>query len=198
MSDSVDTGKRRFLTTLTSVTGGIAVVGMAYPFLASMAPSARAQAAGAPVEVDISKIQPGQMIVELWRKQPVWILRRTPQNLEDLAKVQAYLSDPTSDKSKQPEYAKNQYRSRKPEYLVMIGICTHLGCSPKLRPEVGAADLGGSAWMGGFFCPCHGSRFDLAGRVYKGSPAPINLAIPPYRYINDSTILIGDDTGAKA
>lgn len=200
MSDSVDTGKRRFLTTLTSVAGGVAVVGVAYPFLASMAPSAKAQAAGAPVEVDISKLQPGQMIVELWRKQPVWILRRTKETIADLAKVRGSLADADSDKSKQPAYAKNEHRSLKEhsEILVMIGLCTHLGCSPKHRPEIGAADLGGKEWLGGFFCPCHGSRFDLSGRVYKGSPAPTNMPIPPYRFVNDTTILIGEDGGAKA
>ncbi len=200
MSDSVDASKRRFLTTLTSVAGTVGAVGVAYPLLASMAPSARALAAGAPIEVDISKLEPGAMIVELWRKQPIWILRRTKENLVDLAKVADFLSDPESTKSKQPDYAKNTYRSTKgkEEILVMIGLCTHLGCSPKHRPELGVAELGGNAWLGGFFCPCHGSRFDLAGRVYKGSPAPINMPIPPYKFINDTTILIGADEGVKA
>jgi ubiquinol-cytochrome c reductase iron-sulfur subunit len=200
MSESVDTSKRRFLTTLTSVAGTVGAVGVAYPLLASMAPSARTLAAGAPVEVDISKLEAGAMMVELWRKQPIWILRRTKETLADLAKVADFLSDPDSAKSKQPGYAQNTYRSTKgrEEILVMIGLCTHLGCSPKHRPELGVAELGGNTWLGGFFCPCHGSRFDLAGRVYKGSPAPINMPIPPYKFINDTTILIGEDEGVKA
>jgi len=200
MSDSVDTSKRRFLTTLTSVAGTVGAVGVAYPLLASMAPSARTLAAGASVEVDISKLEPGARIVDLWRKQPVWILRRTKETLADLGKVTDFLSDPVSAKSKQPGYAQNTYRSTKgrEEILVMIGLCTHLGCSPTYRPELGVPELGGNAWFGGFFCPCHGSRFDLAGRVYKGSPAPTNLSIPPYKFINDTTILIGEDEGVKA
>ena len=199
MSDSVDTGKRRFLTTLTSVAGGVAVVGTAYPFLASMAPSARAQAAGAPVEVDISKLQPGERLVVEWRKQPVWVVRRTEQNLADLNKIAGSLVDPNSNSSVQPAYAKNEDRSAKPEYLIVVGICTHLGCSPQYRPEVGAADLGGKEWVGGFFCPCHGSRFDLAGRVFKGSPAPTNLKIPDYKFINNGTaVVIGEDNKGAA
>ena len=199
MSDSVDTGKRRFLTTLTSVAGGVAVVGVAYPFLASMAPSARAQAAGAPVEFDISKIQPGQLVTVEWQKKPVWILRRTEQNIADLAKITGSLTDPNSESSDQPPYAKNQDRSAKKEYMIVVGICTHLGCSPQYRPEMGAADLGGKEWFGGFFCPCHGSRFDLAGRVYKGSPAPTNLRIPQYKFINNgTTVVIGEDNKGAA
>lgn len=200
MSDSVDTSKRRFLTTLTSVAGTVGAVGVAYPLLASMAPSARTLAAGASVEVDISKLEPGARIVDLWRKQPVWILRRTKETLVDLGKITDFLSDPVSAKSKQPGYAQNTYRSTKgrEEILVMIGLCTHLGCSPTYRPELGVPELGGNAWFGGFFCPCHGSRFDLAGRVYKGSPAPINMPIPPYKFINDTTILIGEDEGVQA
>lgn len=199
MSDSVDTGKRRFLTTLTSVAGGVAVVGVAYPFLASMAPSARAQAAGAPVEVDISKLQPGEMMTVEWQKKPVWIIRRSEQNIADLAKITSALTDPNSDSSNQPSYAKNPERAAKKEFMIVLGICTHLGCSPKYRPEVGAADLGGKEWVGGFFCPCHGSRFDLAGRVYKGSPAPTNLSIPLYKFINNgTTVVIGEDNKGAA
>lgn len=193
--DGVDKGRRRFLTATTAVVGGIGAVYAAVPFLASWKPSAKAQAAGAPVEVDISKLQPGQRISPEWRGRPIWIVRRTPEMLDRLKEVGGLLADPGSEKPQQPEYAKNEHRAIKPEYLVVIGICTHLGCSPLYRPEVGAADLGAD-WPGGFFCPCHGSKFDMAGRVFKSMPAPTNLVVPPYRYINDTTILIGEDEGA--
>lgn len=193
--DGVDKGRRRFLTATTAVVGGIGAVYAAVPFLASWKPSAKAQAAGAPVEVDISKLQPGQRISPEWRGRPIWIVRRTPEMLDRLKQVGGLLADPSSDMPQQPEYAKNEYRAVKPEYLVVIGICTHLGCSPLYRPEVAAADLGAD-WPGGFFCPCHGSKFDMAGRVFKSMPAPTNLVVPPYRYITDTTILIGEDEGA--
>ena len=193
----VDKSRRRFLTAATSVVGAVGAVGAAVPFVLSMNPSARAQAAGAPVEADISKLEPGQMMVFEWRKKPVMVVRRTKQNLEDLKKLDKVLSDPTSEKSVQPSYAKNTYRSRKPDYLVMVGICTHLGCSPQFRPELAPEDLG-KDWVGGFFCPCHGSRFDLAGRVYSGVPAPTNMDIPKYKFLSDSVILIGEDEGAAA
>jgi len=195
-NDGVDKGRRRFLTAATTVVGAVGVGYVAAPFVLSWNPSARAQAAGAPVEADVSKLELGQMLTVEWRGKPVWIVRRTEQNLADLASLDGMLSDPASDMQQQPEYAKNPARSINPEYSVLVGICTHLGCSPTYRPDIGAADLGGSDWKGGFFCPCHGSKFDLAGRVYSGVPAPSNLEVPPYTYLSDSRILVGVDKGA--
>ena len=196
-NDAIDTSKRRFLVALTSATGAVGAVGFAFPFLASMSPSARAQAAGAPVEVDISKLQPGELIIVEYRKKPIWVLNRTDEMLANLEKVTPRLADPKSNASKQPEYAKNGDRSRESHknIFVAIGICTHLGCSPKFRPELAPDDLG-KDWLGGFYCPCHGSRFDLAGRVFTGVPAPTNLTIPKYTYLNDTTIVVGEDEGA--
>src|SRR5215207_8677661 len=189
----LDQGKRRFLLTATTVACGGAAVAAAVPFGASMLPSERAKAAGAPVEVDISKLEPGQKMIVEWRGKPVWIVRRTPEMLKAVKADDERVADPQSNRSAQPPYAKNEYRSAKPEYLVLVGICTHLGCSPvdKLQPqpEPFAAD-----WHGGFYCPCHGSLFDLAGRVYKNKPAPDNLAVPPYKFLSDTTLLIGEDT----
>lgn len=194
--DGVDKGRRRFLTATTVVIGGIGVAYTAVPFLASWKPSAKAQAAGAPVEVDISKLEPGQRINVEWRGKPVWIIRRTEETLQRLGEIDDMLRDPDSDVAdQQPKYAQNEFRSIKPEYLVVVGICTHLGCSPLYRPEPGAADLGAD-WPGGFFCPCHGSKFDLAGRVFKSVPAPTNLVVPPYRYIDDAHVMIGEDQEA--
>ena len=195
MSEGADMKKRRFLTATTSVIGAVGVVGVAVPFIASWQPSTRAKAAGAPVEADISKLGPGELLRVKWRGKPVWIMRRTEKNLEDLKTLDPKLADPASDMPQQPEYAKNPHRSRKPEIWVAVGICTHLGCSPTYRPEVAPEDLG-PAWVGGFYCACHGSRFDLAGRVYSGVPAPTNLVIPPYQFLDDNTVLIGDDGGA--
>jgi len=195
MSDGVDTSRRRFLTAATTVVGGVGAVFTAVPFVKSMMPSARAQAAGAPVEVDISKLEPGQKINVEWRGKPVWIVKRTDEMLGFLKEMDPVVLDPTSEMPQQPEYAKNEYRSIKPEILVLVGICTHLGCSPTYRPEIAPDDLG-KDWKGGFFCPCHGSKFDLAGRVYKGVPAPKNLVVPPHRYIGKTVILVGDDQGA--
>ena len=195
MSDDVDLSRRHFLGVATAVTGGVGAVMAAVPFLASWKPSARAQAAGAPVEADISKLEPGAMLTVEWRGKPVWLVRRTEQNLTDLKSLDSTLRDPNSEIEQQPTYAKNEYRSIKPEVAVLIGICTHLGCSPTFRPEIAPADLG-QAWRGGFFCPCHGSRFDLAGRVYQGVPAPTNLEVPPHTYISDTRLLIGKDQGA--
>ena len=195
MSEGVDLKKRRFLTAATSVVGAVGVGFALVPFIASMQPSAKAKALGAPAEADISKLEPGQMLRVKWRGQPVWVVRRTEQNLKDLESRVGELLDPNSDAPQQPAYCKNPHRSRKPEFLVAVGICTHLGCSPTFRPEVGPADLG-AAWKGGFFCPCHGSTFDLAGRVFKGVPAPSNLVIPPHRFLSDTLILVGDDGGA--
>jgi len=184
--------RRRRLLVITS---GLGVVGTAFaitPFVMSMLPSARAKAAGAPVEVDISKIEPGQLLTVEWRGKPVWILRRTPAMLEELKKDESLLADPNSSvASQQPTYAQNLDRSIKPEYLVVIGICTHLGCVPLPRLVPGAPSGLGDSWPGGFFCPCHGSKFDLAGRVFKNVPAPTNLVVPPYSYLTDTRIIIG-------
>jgi len=191
-NDGVNRSRRRMLTTAASVVGGVGVAAVAWPFLASMRPSARAQAAGGPVEADISQVEPGQLIRVEWRGKPVWIVFRTPEMLETLKQDRDRLRDPDSlIASQTPPFARNEYRSIKPEYLVLVGICTHLGCSPTYRPDVAPADLGPD-WEGGFFCPCHGSRFDLAGRVFKGVPAPTNLEVPPYRYLSETRILIGE------
>ena len=191
----VDTGRRRFLTAATTVVGGVGAAVTLVPFISSFQPSARAQAAGAPVEVDISKLEPGQRLTVEWRGKPVWIVRRTDGMLSDLKSLIGELRDPDSVKDQQPDYARNDSRAIKPEYLIVVGICTHLGCSPTFRPEVAPVDLG-VEWKGGFFCPCHGSKFDLAGRVYGGVPAPLNLVIPPHTYVSDSRVLIGVDQGA--
>lgn len=186
-------GRRKFLVAATSVAGGIAGAAIATPFLLSMMPSERAKAAGAPVEVDISKLEPGMLLMVEWRGRVVWILNRTPEMLETLVKVENDLADPNSEKNQQPAYAKNRTRSIKPEILVTEGICTHLGCSPVFRKEIAPADLGPD-WLGGFFCPCHGSKFDLAGRVYKSVPAPSNMVVPPHTYLSDSRLLIGSES----
>jgi len=190
--DNTNSGRRRFLTAATSVVGAVGVGFVMVPFISSMQPSAKARAAGAPVRADISKLEPGQMIRVKWRGKPVWLVRRTEKMLEVLPTLDTTLRDPESLESIQPPYAQNEYRSIKPELLVTVGICTHLGCSPTYRPDVGAADLGAD-WEGGFFCPCHGSKFDLAGRVYKGVPAPTNLVIPPHSFLSETELLIGED-----
>ncbi len=195
-ANGVDLKRRRMLITATSAVGAVGVGFAAVPFLASWNPSARAKAAGAPAEADISKLEPGQMLRVKWRGKPVWVVRRTEANLNDLASLDGQLADPASDVPQQPEYCKNAHRSIKPEYMIAVGICTHLGCSPTYRPEVAAADMGAD-WKGGFFCPCHGSTFDLAGRVYSGVPAPTNLVVPPHQYVSDTQILIGVDGGAS-
>jgi len=193
--DETNTGRRRFLTAATTVIGAVGAGFVLVPFISSMQPSAKARAAGAPVRADISKLKTGQMIRVKWRGKPVWIVNRTDSTIEILPTLDDQLRDPESIESIQPPYAQNELRSIKPEILVLIGICTHLGCSPTYRPDVGAADLGGDEWKGGFFCPCHGSRFDLAGRVYKGVPAPLNLDVPPHRYLSEDEILVGEDEG---
>lgn len=187
--------RRRVLVAATSVVGAIGVGFALVPFIASMNPSAKARAAGAPVEADISKLEPGAMLRVKWRGKPVWIVHRTPAMLESLPALDAGLTDPNSEVPQQPDYCQNPSRAIKPEFFVAIGICTHLGCSPTFRPDVAPEDLG-PQWTGGFFCPCHGSRFDLAGRVFKGAPAPTNLVVPIHTYINDTTILVGQDQGA--
>jgi ubiquinol-cytochrome c reductase iron-sulfur subunit len=184
---------RRQLLLVTSAVGGVGAVAAAVPFVASLTPSERAKAAGAPVEVDISKLQPGQMMTVEWRGKPVWIINRSPEMLASLKKTDELVSDPGSEKQQQPEYAKNETRSIKPAILVAVGICTHLGCSPSEKFKTGSESGVTADWAGGFLCPCHGSTFDLAGRVYKNKPAPSNLEIPPHKYLADTKILIGDD-----
>ena len=193
MSDNQKIDKtRRNLVVATTAAGGAAAVGVAVPFIASMMPSERAKAAGAPIEVDISTIAPGELRVFEWRGKPVWVIRRTQEMLASLKKVAGGLTDPASKSSTQPEYAKNETRSLKPDLMVMEGVCTHLGCSPQMKPADAKAEMG-EQWEGGFYCACHGSKFDLAGRVFRGAPAPTNLVVPPYAFLSDSKLLIGDD-----
>jgi ubiquinol-cytochrome c reductase iron-sulfur subunit len=194
VQDNVDEKRRRLLLIATSVAGGVAGAGVAVPFLASWLPSARALAAGAPVEADVSKMEPGQQITVEWRGKPVWILQRTPEMLDLLPKHDAVLVDPESKESDQPAYVQGPGRSIKPGVFIAVGVCTHLGCSPTLKKEIGAASDMGADWPGGYYCPCHNSRFDLAARVFKGSPAPKNLVIPPHRYVSDAVVVIGEDT----
>ena len=199
MSEGVDRDKRRFLTLLTTGVGAVGVGFAATPFVLSMTPSARAKAAGAPVEVDISKIEPGQMLTVEWRGKPVWIVRRTKEMLATLPALDNVVADPKSkNANQQPSYAVNENRSIKPELLVVVGICTHLGCSPSQKFQVGPASGLGDDWTGGFFCPCHGSKFDLAGRVFKNVPAPSNLPVPPHMFLSDTRILIGEDKKGAA
>ena len=190
MTDKVDKARRKFLTTATTVIGGVGAACVAAPFISSWAPSARAQALGAPIEVDVSQLDTGAQLTISWRGQPVWIVRRTQAMLDTLPKMDDMLRDPLSEEPQQPAYAHNEHRSIKPEFLVLIGLCTHLGCVPTFRPDIGGV---GADWPGGFYCPCHGSKFDLAGRVYKSVPAPINLMVPPHRYVSDNLITIGED-----
>jgi ubiquinol-cytochrome c reductase iron-sulfur subunit len=171
-------------------------VGIAVPFLGSWNPSAKAKAAGAPVKADIGKLEPGQMVVVEWRGKPVYVMNRTESQLADLTALNDKLKDPESLISQQPDYIHGIDRALRPELLVVIGLCTHLGCAPKFRPEVGATDLGGKDWLGGFFCPCHGSKFDLSGRVYNNVPAPTNLEVPPYSFEDENILVIGVDTEA--
>lgn len=193
-ADEMDAGRRRFLTAATTVIGGIGAAFVAYPFAASWMPSDKTRALGAPVEVDISKIEPGQKITVAWRGQPVFVVRRTEESLKLLPSVDSLLRDPYSEESVQPEYAKNEYRSRKESILVLVGICTHLGCVPLYKPVVGSIE---ASWEGGFFCPCHGSKYDMAGRVYKGVPAPLNLVVPPYKFLSETLLIVGDDSQSE-
>src|SRR5215471_2061198 len=196
MAESTGFTRRHFLTVATAVTGGVGVIATAVPFVASFKPSARAQALGAPVEFDVSKLEVGALAKIEWRGHPIYIVHRSQSMLDSLKKDEALLKDPMSQNTEQqPKYAQNEHRSIKPPFLVLQGVCTHLGCAPLARFDVAPADLG-PTWPGGFFCPCHGSKFDLAGRVFNGVPAPANLLVPPYRFINDNTILIGSDTGS--
>lgn len=197
MANQVDTNRRRFLIAATGAAGGVAATAVALPFIGSMLPSERAKAAGAPIEVDVSKIEPGAMITEEWRGKPVWIVNRTQEMLDALAKNNDNLSDPMLQvTSQQPDYCNNPDRSIKSNMLVLVGICTHLGCSPS--PKLQPGNDMGADWTGGFFCPCHGSKFDLAGRVFKGSPAPVNLVVPPHKYITDGLLVVGVDAQGEA
>jgi ubiquinol-cytochrome c reductase iron-sulfur subunit len=193
MTEEVDAGRRHFLTVATVAVGAVGAAFAAVPFLASWKPSARAKALGAPVEVDISKLEPGGMVKVEWRGKAIFIVNRTPQMLGTLTGVEDRLRDPDSNESEQPEYARNRDRAVKPEYLVLVGVCTHLGCAPleKFTPGDATVEAG---WAGGFFCPCHGSKFDMSGRVFKDVPAPTNLPVPPYQFVSDTRILIGSDT----
>ncbi|WP_035889359.1 ubiquinol-cytochrome c reductase iron-sulfur subunit [Legionella norrlandica] len=189
--DQLDEERRRFLLATTYVIGGVGAACALTPFITSWLPSSKAQAAGAPIKVDVSRMEPGEQAIVEWRGKPVWIIKRTKDMLQQLQKEdESQLRDPDSLVEQQPEYAQNKFRSINPEFLVLIGICTHLGCSPKYKPNLGEL---GPDWPGGFFCPCHGSMFDLSGRVFKGVPAPINLEVPPYHFLDDHTIIIGED-----
>ena len=192
--DDVDEKRRRLLLVATSAAGAAIAGGVAAPLAISWFPSARALAAGAPVEADISKLEPGQQITVEWRGKPVWILRRTPEMVDKLKGHDEVLVDPESKASNQPEYVKGAGRSIKPELFVVEGVCTHLGCSPTLKKEIGVASDMGADWPGGYYCPCHNSRFDLSARVVKGSPAPSNMTVPPHRYASEAVVVIGEDT----
>jgi ubiquinol-cytochrome c reductase iron-sulfur subunit len=197
-NDAIDSGRRTWIG-IACGAGAIGTVATAVPFVASLAPSERAKAAGAAVEVDIGDLKPGEMATVEWRGKPVWILKRTPEQVESLKKTDALVADPQSLRKPgelTPEYARHEYRSRKPEILVVVGICSHLGCSPTAKLQAGAQPSLPDDWHGGFFCPCHGSMFDLAGRVYKNKPAPDNLEVPPHMYLSDSRLLIGEDKKA--
>jgi ubiquinol-cytochrome c reductase iron-sulfur subunit len=195
----VDRGRRRFLTTAATVVGGAGVVATAVPFISTLTPSARARAIGAPVEIEIGGIKPGELQRFKWQGKPVWILHRKGDQLGTLPELDGEVRDPGSEEPQQPDYARNEHRSIKPEYLILVGLCTHLGCSPTYVPREEAATYGLSDWKGGFFCPCHGSRFDLAGRVYKDVPAPRNLLVPPHQYVGEHRVVVGvDDSGGSA
>ncbi|OAM41601.1 ubiquinol-cytochrome c reductase iron-sulfur subunit [Eikenella halliae] len=194
-NQEINQERRRFLVLATAGAAGVGALGVAKPFVASFFPSEKAKAAGAPIDIDVSKIEAGQLVTAEWRGKPIWVLNRTEQQLKDLPSLNGELVDPSSAAAdQQPKYCQNELRSikGKDNIWVAIGICTHLGCSPTFRPDLAPADLGAN-WKGGFFCPCHGSKFDLAGRVFKGVPAPSNLVIPPYKYLSETTIRVGED-----
>jgi len=195
MSRSPVDKTRRSLVVATATAGGVAAVAAAVPFIASMTPSERAKALGAPVEADVSALNPGELLVLEWRGKPVWVLKRTPEMLNAIRQSDDRVSDPRSEVPLQPDYAKNEYRSIKPDIAVIVGVCSHLGCSPQIKGLETRAEMG-EEWQGGFYCPCHGSKFDFAGRVYKGVPAPVNLTVPPYTFVSENKILIGDDKKA--
>lgn len=187
----IDLKRREFLTKATGAACAVGVAAVAVPFVSSMLPSATVEAAAAPVKVDISNLKPGEQKTVAWRGKPVWIIRRTPEAIASLEKVSSQLRDPNSDVAQQPDYARNAFRSRRQDILVLLGICTHLGCAPTYRPDQGGID---ASWQGGFYCSCHGSKFDMAGRVFKGVPAPINMEVPRYAYIDDNNLIIGVDS----
>ena len=191
MSEVVDKERRKFLLTATKIVGGVGCAFAATPFISSWLPSAKAMAAGAPIEVDLSKMQPGQQVTVEWRGKPVWVIKRTKPMLDTLEKTRKNLRDPDSEADQQPNYAKNEFRSRTKDFLILVGVCTHLGCSPKFKPTLGEL---GPSWPGGFYCPCHGSTFDLAGRVFQGVPAPLNLEVPPYYFPKEDYVVIGEDS----
>ena len=196
-NDGVNSERRRFLTTTASVVGGAGALATSVPFVSTLTPSARARAIGAPIEVDIGDLEFGERKIVKWRGKPVWILRRSEAAIDELNALDEDVKDPASKAEQQPFYARNEFRSQRAEYLIVLGICTHLGCSPVYaRKGEGETHQLGEDWQGGFFCPCHGSRFDLAGRVFKGVPAPTNLVVPPHQYLSDTRVLIGDDSAA--
>jgi len=195
---ALDPDRRRFLTTAATVVGGAGMVAAAVPFISTLTPSERARAIGAPVEVDIGALKPGELMRVKWQGKPVWILRRTEEGLGALPGLDGELRDPASDVAQQPVYAKNEHRSVRPEFLIVVGLCTHLGCSPSYVPKEEAQTHDLADWQGGFFCPCHGSRFDLAGRVFKGVPAPANLLVPPHEFLGDTRVRIGTDPESAA
>lgn len=190
-SNEIDAERREFLKIATTIMGTIGIAAAGFPFIMALEPSTDVEAIGAPVSVDLSKIKPGEMITIPWRGKPIWVVRRTQEQLKSLSLDESLLRDPNSKVDQQPEYAKNRYRSIKPEFLVLVGVCTHLGCIPNYKPELGSIS---PQWPGGFLCPCHGSKFDMAGRVFKGVPAPVNLEVPKYAYRSDTEIIIGTDT----
>lgn len=194
-SEEIDQSRRHFLTVATVVAGAVGAVMTAVPFVSSMEPSARAKALGGPIDIDVSKIEPGGQIKAKWRGQPVWVVQRPQSAIDGLAKLDGLLRDPASKEAQQPANCTNEYRSLKPELFVVVGICTHLGCSPLYKPQPADPEVG-LDWPGGFFCPCHGSKYDLAGRVFKGVPAPLNLKVPPYKYGSDTVIHVGEEVGA--
>jgi ubiquinol-cytochrome c reductase iron-sulfur subunit len=193
--EDIDEQRRAFLIKASAAVGAVGVLATAVPFVASMLPSEDVLEAGAPIKINIGEIKPGQQLTIMWRSKPIWIIRRTPEEIQSLALDDNLLRDPNSDIDQQPQYAKNRYRSIKPEILVLVGICTHLGCIPTFRPDPNSIQKG---WPGGFYCSCHGSKFDMAGRVFKGVPAPINLEVPSYSFIDDNTLLVGVDYPKKA
>ena len=194
-TDEVDLARRCFLRKATTAVGGLGIAATAVPFVSYLLPSVDTEALGGPVEVDISPLQPTQQLTVVWRGKPIWVIRRTQTMLDNLPKLNSELRDPLSEEDQQPPYAKNLYRSIKPEYFIAVGVCTHLGCIPTYRPDVGGIS---PDWLGGFYCPCHGSKYDLAGRVYKGVPAPKNLEIPPYAYLSESKVIIGNESAIKS
>ena len=194
MSDEIDDSRRHFLTVATVVVGAVGTVMAAVPFVSSMEPSARAKALGGPVDIDVSKIEPGAQVKAKWRGKPVWVVQRSQSVVDSLSKLDARLRDPASKEDQQPANCKNEYRSIKPDLFVVVGICTHLGCSPRYAPQPDDPSIG-MDWPGGFFCPCHGSKYDMAGRVFKGVPAPLNLQVPPYKFLSDGLIRVGEEQG---